>query len=238
MKKTVIITLVALSVTACVCRKNSKVVVTNTPKEEVQPQTVEEITSYALGANTAEAIMSNTKSLGIDIDWHWLTLAMKEVAGGNNRFDEQKMKSAFAMLDSVVAEQKKAKTQLQKDFLENNKKKEGINVTASGLQYKIIKLGTGQKPTSEDTVKVNYEGQTIEGVVFDSSYKRGEPTTFPLKSVIKGWTEGLQLMPIGSIFRFYIPSDLAYGQQGAGGGVIEPNATLIFDIELLEIMSK
>lgn len=121
-------------------------------------------------------------------------------------------------------------------FLEENKKKEGVVTTASGLQYEIIKMGTGEKPGPENTVKVHYTGKLVSGEVFDSSVDRGEPVVFPVSGVIKGWVEGLQLMPVGSKFRLYIPSDLGYGANGAGG-VIPPYSTLIFDVELLEIVS-
>ncbi len=119
-------------------------------------------------------------------------------------------------------------------FLEENKAKDGVVVTESGLQYTVNVMGKGAKPTAESTVKVHYEGRLIDGTVFDSSIERGEPISFPLNGVIRGWTEGLQLMPIGSKFTFYIPYDLAYGENGAGQD-IPPFAALIFDVELLDI---
>lgn len=120
-------------------------------------------------------------------------------------------------------------------FLASNGKKAGIVTTASGLQYEVVTKGTGTKnPTATDTVKVHYKGTTIDGKEFDSSYSRGEPISFPLNGVIPGWTEGVQLMTEGAKYRFYIPSDLAYGEAGAGGA-IGPNETLIFDVELLKI---
>jgi FKBP-type peptidyl-prolyl cis-trans isomerase len=121
-----------------------------------------------------------------------------------------------------------------KEFLEANGKKEGVTTTASGLQYKVIKAGTGAQPKATDTVKVHYKGTFLDGKTFDSSYDRGEPISFPLNRVIAGWTEGVQLMPLGSTYEFYIPSNLAYGERGAGGA-IPPNATLIFVVELLGI---
>lgn len=120
-------------------------------------------------------------------------------------------------------------------FLAENKTKEGVQTTASGLQYKVLKLGTGQKPKATNTVRVHYEGRLINGTVFDSSYQRGESIEFPLNGVIAGWTEGVQLMPTGSKFQFYIPANLAYGERGAGAS-IGPNETLIFDVELLAIV--
>lgn len=119
-------------------------------------------------------------------------------------------------------------------FLAENAKKPGVKSTASGLQYKVLTEGQGQKPTATDTVEVHYRGTLIDGQEFDSSYKRGESISFPLNRVIRGWTEGLQLMPVGAKYELYIPYELAYGEQGAGG-VIPPYATLIFQVELLGI---
>jgi FKBP-type peptidyl-prolyl cis-trans isomerase len=118
-------------------------------------------------------------------------------------------------------------------FLAKNKAKSGVKTTASGLQYEVEKEGTGPKPKATDTVKVNYLGTKIDGTKFDSSYDRGQPATFPLNGVIKGWSEGLQLMPVGSKYKFYVPADLAYGENAPGP--IGPNATLIFEVELLGI---
>ena len=119
-------------------------------------------------------------------------------------------------------------------FVEENKKKEGVITTASGLQYKIITKGNGKIPTAQDTVVAHYRGTLIDGTEFDNSFKRNEPATFPVSGVIKGWQEILQLMPVGSKWEVYIPPQLAYGEQGAGQ-VIPPNAALIFDIELISI---
>ncbi len=122
-------------------------------------------------------------------------------------------------------------------FLEKNKSREGVKTTESGLQYEVIKEGTGPKPTAENTVKVHYHGTLINGKVFDSSVDRGEPAEFPVGGVIPGWTEALQMMPVGSKWKIYLPANLAYGERGAGGD-IQPNSTLIFEVELLEIVSK
>jgi len=119
-------------------------------------------------------------------------------------------------------------------FLADNAKKDTVKVTNSGLQYEVIKEGTGRSPSASDKVTVHYKGTTLDGTVFDSSYKRGEPATFPLNQVIPGWTEGVQLMKEGAHYRFYIPADLAYGNRGAGP-VIEPGATLVFEIELIKV---
>src|SRR5689334_2316767 len=135
-----------------------------------------------------------------------------------------------------VAEQKAAAEKNKTEgttFLAKNKSKSCVKTTASGLQYEVEKVGTGPKPKATDTVKVNYLGTKIDGTKFDSSYDRGQPATFPLNGVIKGWSEGLQLMPVGSKYKFYVPADLAYGENAPGP--IGPNATLIFEVELLGI---
>lgn len=136
--------------------------------------------------------------------------------------------------------QKKATEAAQaeaKTFLDANAQKEGVKVTASGLQYKVIKEGEGATPTAEDEVTVHYTGKLLNGTVFDSSVNRGEPATFPLNRVIPGWTEGVQLMKEGAKYEFYIPSDLAYGPQGIPN-VIPPHSTLIFEVELIKVVKK
>ena len=124
--------------------------------------------------------------------------------------------------------------QKDKDFLENNKKQEGVQVTASGLQYKVLKEGNGKQPKATDTVEVHYRGTLIDGTEFDSSYKRNQSISFPLNGVIAGWTEGLQLMKEGAKYKLFIPSELGYGARGAGD-LIYPNATLIFEVELIKV---
>lgn len=123
---------------------------------------------------------------------------------------------------------------LGREFLEENAKKDSVKVTESGLQYMVLKEGKGAKPGATDTVTVHYTGTLIDGKVFDSSVERGEPATFPLNRVIPGWTEGLQLMSEGSKYRLFIPSELAYGERGAGDDIL-PNSTLIFDVELIKV---
>jgi len=135
-----------------------------------------------------------------------------------------------------VAKMKEEADKNQKDgdaFLAKNKDKPGVKVTASGLQYEVVKQGTGPKPKATDTVKVDYTGTKIDGTKFDSSVDRGQPATFPLNQVVPGWTEGLQLMPVGSQYKFYIPGKLAYGERGPAQ--IGPNATLVFDVKLISI---
>lgn len=137
----------------------------------------------------------------------------------------------FQELEEKIAGEQKAAGE---KFLEENKKREGVKVTPSGLQYEVIEATIGQKPKATDTVKVHYEGTLIDGTVFDSSYKRGEPISFGLNQVIAGWTEGVQLMSVGSKYKLYIPYNLGYGAQGAGGS-IPPYSALIFTVELLAI---
>ena len=142
-----------------------------------------------------------------------------------------------AMEDKKQAEQMesgKKNIEAGKKFLEENSTKEGVKTTESGLQYKVITEGSGKKPVATDTVETHYEGKTLEGKIFDSSYKRGQTATFPLNGVIKGWTEALQLMAEGSKYELYIPSELAYGPAGSGG-TIEPYSTLIFTVELIAV---
>lgn len=135
-----------------------------------------------------------------------------------------------ADMEKALAEKNKTEGEA---FLAQNKTKEGIVVLESGLQYKILKAGEGAKPTEENTVQVNYQGTLIDGTVFDSSIKRGQPLDLPLKNIIRGWKEALQLMPVGSKWQLFIPAELAYGTQGAGP--IGPNAVLIFEVDLLSI---
>lgn len=204
--------------------------------------TQKEKDSYALGMNIA----SGLKKQLVDVDAESLARGLKdELAGGKTLLTSEEAQTALAELQSEV--RKKQEEEMQKvgeanmkegaEFLAVNKAKEGVVTLASGLQYKILTAGTGQKPSASDTVVCNYRGTLINGTEFDSSYKRGQPASFPVNGVIKGWTEALQLMPVGSKWQLFIPPDLAYGPRGAGG-VIGPNATLIFDVELLSIKGK
>ena len=139
-------------------------------------------------------------------------------------------------IEFVLNASKEAK-QKGEAFLAENAKRQGVKTTASGLQYKILTAGTGDIPTATDRVKVNYEGRLIDGTVFDSSYKRNQPATFACNQVIKGWTEALTMMPVGSKWQLYIPYELAYGERGAGED-IKPYSALIFDVELVDIIKK
>jgi FKBP-type peptidyl-prolyl cis-trans isomerase len=148
-----------------------------------------------------------------------------------------KNREAVKASQKAVTDKVKYKDYIEQNeaFLAKNKEKAGVTTTGSGLQYEVIKMGTGPKPTAQNTVKVHYVGTLIDGTEFDSSIKRKEPATFPVSGVIPGWTEALQLMPVGSKFKLCIPSSIAYGPTGAGE-VIKPYSTLIFEVELLEIV--
>ena len=157
------------------------------------------------------------------------------INGLYNYTDQMDMQSAGEYVEGVVSKLKYGETrEAGEKFLQENALRDGVKVTESGLQYEVLVLGKGAKPTAESTVKVHYEGTLIDGTVFDSSYQRGEPIEFPLNGVIRGWTEGLQLMPVGSKYKLYIPYELGYGERGAGQS-IPPYAALIFTVELLDI---
>ena len=194
--------------------------------------------SYALGANIGEGVTGNFNKLGIKIDKELFLKGLSDAMDSKNKLTPEQMTAAFQALDTDVMAIQDSLKKLEKDFLIKNKTNAGIVETESGLQYKVITMGTGAKPKATDEVKVHYHGTTIDGKVFDSSVERGEPITFPLNQVIPGWTEGVQLMPVGSKFIFYVPSELGYGEKGAGNGAIKPGATLIFEVELLEIMPQ
>ncbi|MGL4853944.1 MAG: FKBP-type peptidyl-prolyl cis-trans isomerase [Lentisphaeria bacterium] len=196
-------------------------------------------TSYALGLD----ISTSLKRLPIEIDLDCFLSALndvfndQEIAMSQEEF-QNTMEAFQAHLQTVAKERQNVAAGANREnglqFLAANSTKDGVITTASGLQYQIIEKGEGNCPTADDTVTVHYTGTLIDGTTFDSSVERGQPATFPLKGVIKGWTEGLQLMATGSKFRFFIPSELAYGSQGAGQ-VIGPDCVLVFDVELIAI---
>ena len=192
--------------------------------------------SYALGL----IIGNNLKGMNIDgLLTAEFTRAVEQVLNGEKT--EMTEVQAQGLVQEYLREQQeaagKAAREAGENFLAENAKREGVKVTESGLQYEVLTPALGMKPVAADTVSCHYEGRLIDGTVFDSSYRRGEPASFPLQGVIRGWTEGLQLMSIGSKFRFFIPFELAYGAQGAGGS-IPPYAALVFDVELLGIEGK
>jgi len=206
--------------------------------------TLDQKVSYAVGID----VLQNLRQAGLQID------LLAFLQGAVDGFDSSRTKlvkegeteEIFAQFQTAMMERQKkqadaaASVSLEagKKFMAAERGKPGMNSTESGLMYEVVKLGEGPRPTAESTVKVNYEGTLIDGTKFDSSYDRGEPAQFPLGGVIRGWTEGLQLMPVGSTFRFIIPSDLAYGNNAPPGSPIKPGSTLVFKVELLEIVEK
>lgn len=192
----------------------------------------------AMGKNVGKAIREQEPVgllgiAGIETDFDMIKQGF--INGLYNYTEQMDMQTAGQYVEATVSRLKYGETKAEGEkFLQENKLREGVQETASGLQYEVLVQGKGPKPTAESTVKVHYEGTLIDGTVFDSSYQRGEPIEFPLNGVIKGWTEGLQLMSVGSKYKLYIPSELGYGERGAGQS-IPPFATLIFTVELLEI---
>jgi len=206
-------------------------------------KTKEDSLSYAFGIVNYNALMQDSLMLNPVV----VAKAMLDGEDGKALMEDEAARSFIMMFinqrETVRAAQK---AELDKDlykeaisnnesFLAKNKEREGVITTASGLQYEVIKMGTGPKPTAESTVKVHYVGTLIDGTEFDSSIKRGEPAQFPVSGVITGWTEALQLMPVGSKFKLYLPESIAYGASGAGE-LIKPFSTLLFEVELLEIV--
>ena len=211
--------------------------------DKLELKTQKDKISYSLGMSMG----SNLKRDLIDIDADILARAIKDVlAGASPLMTEQEVRETIAALqkDLTAKQQDKMKTAGDKNgkegeaFLAANKKKEGVKTLPGGLQYKVLAEGKGNSPKATDTVSVNYRGTLIDGTEFDSSYKRGQPATFPVGGVIKGWTEALQLMKEGAKWQLFIRANLAYGESGTQGGPIGPNATLIFEVELISIDKK
>jgi FKBP-type peptidyl-prolyl cis-trans isomerase FklB len=197
--------------------------------------------SYAIGMNIGKSIHRD----GVDVDPNILLRGMKDaLAGGKTALSDDEAKSVMTNLQANMRKEQAEKAQQAGDankkagdaFLAANKTKDGVVTLPSGLQYKILTQGTGPKPTATDTVVCNYKGTLLDNSEFDSSYSRNQPLTIPVSGVIKGWTEALQLMPVGSKWQLFIPSDLAYGPQAKGP--IGPNSTLIFEVQLLSIQEK
>lgn len=194
--------------------------------------------SYALG----QQLGADLKMGGVDIDPDLLAAGVRDALAGTPGMSEEEVALAMdalqqEMMAQHMAEREKlAEKNLAegKAFQEKNAKKKGVKKTASGLQYEVVEQGKGKTPSADSTVTVHYRGTLVDGTEFDSSYGRGEPATFPVSGVIPGWTEALQLMKEGAKFKIVLPSELAYGERGAGQ-VIGPNATLIFDVELISV---
>lgn len=200
--------------------------------------TVEQRVSYGIGRQMGDQLASNPFD-GVDVE-AVATGVMDALNGKPSEVDSKAMEEAFAVIrDQMQAKQAddaKGKAGEGEQFLAENAKREGITVTESGLQYEILTAGDGEKPVATSTVRTHYHGTLIDGTVFDSSYDRGQPAEFPVNGVIAGWTEALQMMPVGSKWKLSIPYNLAYGEKGAGGA-IGPYQALVFDVELLAIVS-
>jgi FKBP-type peptidyl-prolyl cis-trans isomerase FklB len=198
--------------------------------------------SYAIGVNIGKTM----KRDGVNVDTSVVARGIRDaLAGGKVLMTDEEIKATLTALSTELKKNQDEKQRITgaanksagEAFLATNKAKDGVVTLPSGLQYKIVKEGTGPKPTAADTVVCNYKGTLINGTEFDSSYKRGQAATFPVGGVIKGWTEALQLMPVGSKWELFVPSELAYGPQSRSAE-IGPNSTLIFDVELLSIQPK
>jgi FKBP-type peptidyl-prolyl cis-trans isomerase len=198
--------------------------------------------SYAIGMNVGMSL----KQQPIELDPSIVAEGLRDtLSGGKPALTDDEVKAVLTELQGEMRAKQEAMMQQMGSvnkkegdaFLAANKGKEGVVALPSGLQYKILTKGSGPKPAASDTVVCNYRGTLVNGKEFDSSYKRGQPATFPVSGVIKGWTEALQLMPVGSKWQLFVPADLAYGERGAGPD-IGPGATLIFDVELISIQKK
>ncbi|HEV2973298.1 MAG TPA: FKBP-type peptidyl-prolyl cis-trans isomerase [Pirellulales bacterium] len=207
--------------------------------DSTAPKTGKERSSYAVGIDIGRGL----KAQGLEVDANSLVRGLTDALGGSKpMLSDKELAAAMADLQkTATARAQEMMTRLaernKKDgdaFLADNKKKEGVKTLPSGLQYKVVKEGNGATPRKTDIVTTHYRGTFLDGTEFDSSYRRNEPAKFPVNRVIKGWTEALQLMKVGDKWQLFIPSDLAYGEQGMGQD-IPPNATLIFDIELLDV---
>src|SRR5712672_2499507 len=216
------------------------------PAAKTQPftlRTQKDKTSYAMGMNMGAGL----RKQAIDIDPAIVARGLRDsFTNGKTLLSEEEERTLLTQLQNEVRKKQQELAQVAGEankkqgvaFLEANKTKEGVVTLPSGLQYKVLQAGTGPKPAATDSVICNYRGTLLDNTEFDSSYKRGEPATFPVTGVIKGWTEALQLMPVGSKWQLVIPPDLAYGPRGTPGGPIGPNATLVFEVELMSIKDK
>jgi FKBP-type peptidyl-prolyl cis-trans isomerase FklB len=219
---------------------------TTAAKKPVVPLTLKtqkEKASYAIGMNIGKSMHKDS----VDVDPAILLRGLKDgLSGAKPLLTDDEARAAMTALQVELRKRQEEKMQVAGDankkagdaFLAENKTKDGVVTLPSGLQYKVLKEGTGPKPTAADSVVCNYKGTLLDSTEFDSSYKRGQPATFPVSGVIKGWTEALQLMPVGSTWQLFIPSELAYGARGGPGGGIGPNATLVFEVELISIQPK
>jgi FKBP-type peptidyl-prolyl cis-trans isomerase len=198
-------------------------------------KTTKEKASYAIGMQVGGSLHKQ----GVDVDPNILLQGMKDSIAGKPQMNDEEARAALMALQGEMRAKAQAAAEVTKKegeaFLAANKSKPGVTALPSGLQYKIMTPGTGAKPAATDKVVCNYRGTLINGTEFDASEKHGGPATFPVNGVIKGWTEALQLMPVGSKWQLFVPPDLAYGERGTPDGAIPPNSTLVFEVELVSI---
>ena len=226
-KLSLLLTMALVLAVALPCKSQKKV-----KENKVELKTLADSAAYAIGMQFGQALeQGNLTNLNLEL----VKQGLEDEINGKSALDHNQYESTLeAFFTQKQKEDNKEKIEEGEKFLAENAKRKEVKTTASGLQYEVITEGTGDKPAATNTVKVHYKGTTIAGKVFDSSYDRGTPAEFPLNRVIAGWTEGLQLMSVGSKYKFYIPYNLAYGERGAGQD-IKPFETLIFEVELLEI---
>ncbi len=231
MKSKLLVSVIFISVLFGACSQDG----TNGPIKKNDLKTNLDSVSYMLGADIADKLkQSGLEKLNTPAFVEGLRTVLE---GDSARINPAKEGGKINAFFQKLHEQKLAKNKKEgEDFLAANKSKEGVKVTESGLQYKVMKEGNGKIPNDSSIVKVHYHGTLIDGTVFDSSVDKGEPVEFPVNGVIKGWQEVLQLMPVGSKWKVFIPTELAYGRNVRPGGPIEPNMALIFEIELLDII--
>lgn len=252
MKKAYLATtlLAALTMTACGGAKKEES--TDAPVQTEASATTESMTeaqkqSYALGASMGLYVKNRfeeQKKLGMDVSEDALVKGVKDALADNAKFTQAELQEITQAADTTLRAAQQARdakaaeenVAVGKTFLAENATKEGVITTESGLQYTVLTSSEGESPAATDVVKVHYKGTLLDGSEFDSSYSRGTPAEFPLNQVISGWTEGVQLMKVGEKFKFFIPPELAYGERATGK--ITPNSTLIFEVELLEIVKK
>ncbi len=245
-------TIAALGLFACQPNTSDEAATTGTDIAETADVSTESMTdvqkqAYAMGASMGLFVSNRAQQqeqLGFPLDEAALKEGFEDGLNDTLKFTPQEIQQIAQQGEEVLrAKQQEMAQKAAQDnieagaaYLEENAKKDGVTTTESGLQYEVLEEGEGASPAAEDIVKVHYRGTLLDGTEFDSSYKRDEPAQFPLNQVIPGWTEGVQLMKEGAKYRFHIPSDLAYGERATGS--ITPNSTLIFDVELLEIIKE
>ena len=240
-------TVAALGLFACQPDTAEKPVKEEAAKSSEEEMSADQKHAYAMGASMGLYVNNRAtqqEELGVPLDKEALQKGFKDGINDSLAFSKEEIQQLAQEGEQALREKQQVAAQEQaeqnvkqgQEYMAENAKKEGVQTTESGIQYEVMEEGKGDTPAAEDTVKVHYRGTLIDGTVFDSSYDRGEPATFPLNRVIPGWTEGVQLMKEGAKYRFVIPPELAYGERATGA--ITPNSTLIFEVELLDVVDE